>query len=417
MKTWIKRSLWGIGGVLAAVLLLVLAWVASNWRDAEPQPWPDVLTPRALAVADAENFFITLAAVPAAEAQAPRLSLPPCAGADCGAIWRTAAPDWAAQRQAHAALGAVCEAGTRSSVPPAAEPLPATFGIDTELPRFQNFTGCSAWLLTLALEASSANQPDAAVAKLAQSARLGTAVFNGSQSLIGHMIALGIWNRHLQALQVIAAQHPDTLSALQALPLPTALQTAEAQRRWVAYEASFNRSMVRMAGSGDACRTEVGFNAWHCRTGAAFSLPNYSEQLLSEHWVQVLSAVRDADTMSAVEYLEQRVSAPSSGLFGSCWHWRGTVAHILFEVAMPGYTGYFARSTNLNLSAQATQLWLASKSLPVEARSTWLAEQIKTTPLAERLTIDSQGQWQLRSLPDTASSNAKAPTQWPAWPI
>lgn len=417
MRTWIKRSFWGVGAVLAAVLLVVLAWVASNWRDTEPQAWPEVLTPRAMAVADADNFFIALTAVPAVEAKAPRLHLPPCAGADCVAVWRTAAPDWASQRQAHAALGAVCEAGTRSSVPAAAEPLPPTFGLDTELPRFQNLTGCSAWLLTLALEASSANQPDAAVAKLAQSARLGTAVFNGSQSLIGHMIALGIWNRHLQALQVIAAQHPGTTSALQALPLPTALQTAAAQRRWVAYEASFNRSMVRMLGSGDACRTEVGFSAWHCRTGAAFSLPNYSEQLFSAHWVQVLSAVRDDDAMSAVEYWGRRASAPPSGLFGSWWHWRGTVAHMMFEVAMPGSKAYFARSANLNISAQATQLWLASKSLPAEARSAWLAEQIKATPLAERLTIDNQGQWQLRALPDTASSSAKATTQWPAWPI
>jgi len=415
VKTWIKRSLWGIGGVLAAVLLLVLAWVASNWRDAEPQPWPDVLTPRSLAVADADNFFITLAAVPAAEAQAPLLSLPPCAGADCGAIWRTAAPDWAAQRQAHAALGAVCEAGTRSSVPPAAEPLPATFGIDTELPRFQNFTGCSAWLLTLALEASSANQPDAAVAKLAQSARLATALFNGSQSLIGHMIAVAVWSRHLQALQVIAAQHPGTTSALQALPLPTVAQVAAAQRRWIAYEASFNRSAVRTAHSGDACQSEHGLRAWSCRRAVAMVLPNYSEQLFSAHWQKVLGAIGDDGFLNAVAYLERFESAPPPGLIDSWWHWRGTVPHILFAVAMPQYKGYFVRSANLTLSAQATALWLKAHGQPAAARTTWLVAQLKGTPLAERLNIDSQGQWKLRELAGSASDRTP-PTRWPAWP-
>jgi hypothetical protein len=416
LRTWIKRSLLVVVALLAAALLLVLAWVASNWRDADPQPWPEALTPRAMAVADADNFFITLTAVPAPDIEAPRLTLPPCTGADCVAVWRTAAPQWAAQRQAHAALGAVCEAGTSSGVPASAEPLPATFRIDDVWPRFQNLTGCSAWLLTLALEASSANQPDTAVAKLAQSARLGTAVFNGSQSLIGHMIALAVWNRHLQALQVVAAQHPGTVAALQALPLPTAAQTAAAQRRWIAYEASFNRGIVGMASSGEACRAEVGFSAWHCRSTAALSLPNYSEQLFSTHWQQVLATIRDDGPLSAVEYLEQRTSAPPSGLFGSLWHWRGTVAHVLFEVALPGYKGYFARSANLVLSAQATRLWLGAQGQSTQSRSGWLAAQVKGTPLAGRLNIDNQGLWQLRALDDTASATGKATTRWPALP-
>jgi len=47
MKIWIKRVALGLGALLLALLLLVLAWVASNWRDAEPQPWPEALTPHA----------------------------------------------------------------------------------------------------------------------------------------------------------------------------------------------------------------------------------------------------------------------------------------------------------------------------------------------------------------------------------
>jgi hypothetical protein len=415
MKIWIKRLGLGLAAIVGAVVLLVLAWVASNWRDAEPQTWPEALTPRALAVSDGDNFFLALTAVPAAPAKAPQLTLAPCDGADCATRWQAAAPQWAAQRQAHAALGAVCEAGTRSGVPPYTEPLPVTFTPDTEWPRFHHLTQCSAWLLTLALEASAANQPDTAVAKLAQSARLGTAVFNGSQSLIGHMIAVAVWTRHLQALQVVAAQHPGAVPALQALPLPTAAQTAAAQRRWIAHEASYNRSAVRSASSGEACQTEQGFHAWHCRAGAALSLPNYSEQLFSAHWQAVLDTIADDNPLSAAGHLERLASAPPSGLFGMWWHWRGTVPHILFDVARPQYKSYFVRSANFTLSAQATALWLKAQREPAAARATWLAEQIKGTPLADRLAIDSQGQWQLRAL-DGSASDRTPPTRWPAWP-
>ena len=309
MKIWIKRLALGLGALIGAVLLLVLAWMASNWRDAEPQPWPDALTPRAMAVADADNFFVALASVPSAAAKSPELRLPTCDGVDCTAVWAKAATQWAAQRQAHAALGAVCEAGTRSGVPAFAEALPATFGPHATLPRFMPVTECSVWLLTQALEASAAQQPETAVAKLTQSARLGTAALEGSQSLLGHMIAIAIWNRHLQALQVVAAQHPDAAPSLQALPLPTAAQVVAAQRRWIAHEASYSRGAIRSLESGDACDAEQGFRAWSCRAGVELSLPNYSEQLFSTHWQQVLAAMRDDAPLSVVESLEQREGA------------------------------------------------------------------------------------------------------------
>ncbi len=415
MKIWIKRLALGLGALLLALLMLVLAWVASNWRDAEPQPWPEALTPRAMSVADADNFFLALASAPRAAAQSPGLRLPDCNGVDCAAIWAKAAPQWAAQRQAHAALGAVCETGTRSDVPAYAEPLPATFSPNVALPPLQPLTGCSAWLLTQALEASAANQPEAAVAKLTQSARLSKAVLNGSQSLVGHMIAIAVWNRHLQALQAVAIQHPGTVPALQALPLPTGAQTAAAQRRWIAHEASYSRGVIRSLEAGDACNAEQGFGAWFCRASVALSLPNYSEQLFSSYWQQVLAAMRDDDPLSALESIEQRGAAATSGLFGSPWHWRGTVSHILFDVAHPQFKSYFVRNANLTLSAQATTLWLKARSEAAESRAAWLAMQVKGTPLADRLTIDSQGQWQLRAL-DGGASDKKSPTRWPAWP-
>jgi len=415
MRKLLKWTGVGVLGLLAATLLLVLAWVASNWHDAEPQPWPEALTPRAMPVAEADNFFVALMAVPNSEVKAAQLTLPACDGANCAAIWASAAPHWPAQRHANATLGHACEAATRNEIPAFAEPLPVTFSFDVELPRFQPLIQCSYWLVTLALEASAAKNPDAALAKLAQSARLSTAAYNGSQSLLGHMMAVAVWTRHLQALQVVAAQHPRTVPALQALPLPTAAQAAAAQRRWIAYESNFSRSAVRAASPDVACKDSQGLSAPICRALTGLSLPNYGEQLFSEHWQAVLSNIRDDALLNAVNSAGEREAVTRAGLLGSQWHWRGTVPHLLFNLGLPAYESYLARSANLILSAQATTLWLRAYNEPAAARSAWLTTQVNGTPLDDRLSIDSQGQWQLRAL-DSNASNRNPPTRWPAWP-
>lgn len=292
--------------------------------------------------------------------------------------------------------------------------MPATFKPDFELPQFKQIPGCSAWLLSLALEASAAGNVDLATAKLEQSARLNVAALEGSQSLVGHMITLAILDRHLHALRLIAIQHPTAAKSLQALPHPTIAQMAAAQRRWVVYEANFARSTISKLGLDAPCLDESGLGSLYCLVGADRRLPNYTEQLFSKHSQQVLESIRDDAPLDAyVAYKAQLEGAPN-GLFGSHFHWRGTVPHILFDLAHPVYLDYFARSANTLLSAQATQLWLQSQSQAPADRAAWLAARVKDTPLASRFTAQPHGDWQLQTL--ESSKSFRIPTRWPAWP-
>jgi hypothetical protein len=223
-----------------------------------------------------------------------------------------------------------------------------------------------------------------------------------------------VWNKHLHALQQIAVQHPYKAGALQALPLPTATQMSAAQRRWVAFEASYARHAMASMGSGEMCPAESGLSNWLCRISEDRLLPNYTEQLVRQHWLQVLASIRDDAPLNAFNTLQARLATPSSGLFPDFFHWRGTISHILLNVALSGYPSYFARSANTLLAAQSTLLWLKAQSQARAARASWLSQQTQNTPLAGRLSAQPQGNWQLQAL-DGASA-VRAPVQWPAWP-
>lgn len=406
--------MWGVLALMSAGLLLTLAWLASNWFDAKAQPWPEALTPRANSIAVKDDFWGALMAAPASGVSAPRLSLGDCNSSDCRASWRDDSSRWPAMRQANAALGAACESATKLQNLQLVEPVPATFKPDVELPKFQQLIGCSAWLLSLALEASTAGNIDLATTKLAQSARLSMASLKGSQSLIGHMITLALVDRHLQALQQVAIQHPTAAAALESLPLPTTAQIASAQRRWVAHEASVARDMIFTAISGEECLDESGLGSWYCRIGVNRKLPNYMEQLFSNHWQQVLASIRDDSPLGAFNAYQAYLEDSPTGLFGSQFHWRGTIPHILLDVSKPAYQGYIARSANTLLAAQTTKLWLRVQSQAPGERATWLARQIKDTPLVDRLTVQPQGDWKLQIL--DAANSLRVPTRWPAWP-
>lgn len=415
MRLFMKRMVWGVLALVGLGLALILAWLASNWRDADPQPWPEALTPRAGVVTEKDDFWSALMAAPHNSGATTRLTLGDCKSNDCSASWRADASRWTAMRQAHAALGAACETGTKRRSLQLVEPLPATFKPDIEVPRFQNLTGCSVWLLSLALEASAAGNIDLATAKVAQSARLSLAAREGSQSLIGHTIALTLVNWHLQALMHIAVQNPAAASDLQALPLPTTAQMGSAQRHWAVHEANVARSMIALLNNVQGCPDKSGLGNWYCRISADRWLPNYTEQLFSAHSQQVLASIRDDAPLNAVNAVQARLEDSPTGLFGSPWHWRGTISHILLDVAHPAYRGYLARSANTLLAAQTTELWLQVRSQTPAARATWLALQIKDTPLANRLTVPNKGDWQLQLF--DASYSPRVPTRWPAWPV
>lgn len=105
----LKRTMWGVLALAGVTLAVILFWLASNWFDDAPQPWPEALTPHAIPVAENDDFWSALLAASAKYVGDSRLTLSDCKNNDCSDAWKAESSRWVAMRQAHAALGAACE--------------------------------------------------------------------------------------------------------------------------------------------------------------------------------------------------------------------------------------------------------------------------------------------------------------------
>jgi hypothetical protein len=246
--------------------------------------------------------------------------------------------------------------------------------------------------------------------KLEQAQALDHAVLMGSNSLVGHMIALSMVERRLQATMLVASQHPQLAAELAARLHPAdGLSTstlAAAQRRWIAFEASFGRSMAQSLGKPDACEavhqaTRGNMDPiWLCKLQLRAAMPEYTSQLFMSQWLDVLALLDDRNPTVTVQGVKGILEREPSGWFGSSWHWRGTIPHILVAVASPAYKDYFARGADTYLASESTRLWLLAQAEQLASgnRSTWLASHLQGHPLAAHLTEQPDGSWQLKRL-------------------
>jgi hypothetical protein len=425
MKVWFKRIALSLGGLLALVALLIGVWFASNLIDADPAPWPAELSLAPSAPAPANPLYSAVQNAPLGQDNFST-QIKGCIQGNCLAAWRAQSaellPTWTAQRAKQAAFGAACEAWVAQQPVPYAEVVPANWSPTMALPSYHRITRCNHWLLGSALAASEAGQADTALAQLALAQGLEQALLAGSHSLIGHMIALSMVEQRLQATLWVVDKHPSIAVRLQRLPGPSGAQIAAAQARWIAYEANFVRGANAAYSDADRCEEVNGAPqgqrapAWLCKLQTKAMMPAHTEQLFARHWLAVLGQVNAANPLATANSVAHITASEPTGWFGSNWHWRGTVAHVLLDVARPAHKDYFDRSADAVLASAASELWLEAQATgaPAGQHTAWLSERVKAHPLgaslAQRLTVQADGSWLLQR---GATARETQLTRWP----
>ncbi len=391
MKTFLKWAGLGLLGLLAAVLLLVLAWVASNWHDAEPQPIPAALVAPP-AQSGEGGLLAALTAAPRSSFSSP---WPKCSGTDCRAAFEAQATAFEAWHKAQADFGAACEAALQATTLRLGEPLPAKWSPNMELPSYSPVSTCHAWLLMQAWRAAQRGEPDATLAALKQASRLEHLVRDESRLLIGQMIGASMAGRELMLIAAVAPQFPaqrEPLAALAALPGETLVA---ATRRWVPAEAAFGRAFndqLRDGSLSPAGAASAPLGVWE-RLGARFTHPNRTQQLFDAHWLGMLNCLQGQDMARAADCAHVE---PQPGPLPGGLRWRHTTAHILHDIALPSWHSYLNRAADLQHASQATQAWLRGQ------------------PPTAAIDTAADGTWTLRLR--AAGQSHRLPTQWAPLP-
>ncbi len=382
MKTFLKWTGLALLGLVAAVLLLVLAWMASNWHDAEPQPVPAALVAPG-AKSGEDGLLAALDAVPG-----PKESLPwsTCSGSDCRAVFESQSDAWQRWRERHVGLGAACDAALERPDLLLGEAIPAGLSVDTVLPSYQPLSACHGWILLAAWQAGQANDAQRMLNALGKAQRIEGLVRRESRLLIGQMVGASLTARKLSVVAALATARPQQRTALaEQAELPIA-DLMSAMRQWVPTEAAFGRAAAMSMSDASAEQGSTG-SVWIGRWAAKFLHPEKTQQLFSEYWLRVLSCLEGED-LAASASCWQAASEPDSGLFGSGLHWRHTIAHLLVGVARPQWPTYVDRIADLQHAAQATQAWLRGQAptaaIDTAADGTWTL-RLRAPGQADRL--------------------------------
>lgn len=385
IRTALRRLGWALLALLGLLLIVVLAWVASNVVDAEAKPRPAGLTPPASPAGSPLFFRIQGLLAPATAASAAAKGLATITGAplqcrapdDCVPQLVASVAAVETQLQPHALLGERCqELATDLRYE---EPLPARMTADTLLPSYQGAMQCELWFKGQALRAAAAGDKDGALRPLQAGAGLGRAMASGSPMLIGRMVAAAMLRSHFDAVLAVATLQPAWAADLAPLagPLPAA---ALDPRPWIALESAWVHGTVddllARCGSADAPTIfgrdgAAGLGDQACRWRIGF-LPEMTRQALDAPWLQLWDeAGQGLDAALDASIARARTPQPE----GPTLHWRNTVGQVLVAVSAPEMGTYLARIADVDLHRQALALTLAAAPVPVAERAAWLARQ------------------------------------------
>ena len=386
MQRWLRGVLIAIRRLMLVLVLIALAWVASNgpWADASPQPVPAELALQPVRVAAARNAFVDLQGLDAPDgedinavgqavlrgAQADRVSRLNWPSSprwkcrpteqDCVALWRSQADELRAELAGMIVLGQRCErlasAEAFEEIPierPSSGPLASVGWAALPLPRFMNHTNCIRWL---AMQAALETDPVRAQLRLAQADRLARLMLQGSRSLIGTMIGVvAVQNSWLFAAQRISAGDLER-TVLTPLLAPLAVD-ALSPRQWAPGEARFGRELMRDLGDKvRGCSAATGESdpqpllslEWvmcHLRLGV---LPEQSAQDIDAGWLARLAAVppsgpADCNSLQTPLWREQEGRWP---------RWRNTLIRLSLDGPGVDWSMYAARQLDLELLRQ-----------------------------------------------------------------
>lgn len=463
-RTVPRRLAWGVGGLCLGLILLALAWLASNnrWVDAEAQPRPAALQPRSVALAPEANVFFDLSGLFAGpQAQPSRVGQ---------ALWATPTPEQATVADAHLlpqprdaawscswdlndclGLWLQDKEGLRLRLAEQALLLErctaladglsdGRLGFDELLqqpraelrrasdqylglpvaPHLQGARVCARGFQLQAAWAQSQGQAEALLRALGRAQALSRVLLQGSQSLISTVLA---WNHERQRLRLLAgllALEPALASGLSAQlePLPERARDAGV---WMAAESFFGaqamQEMAQVCGRRDGGQLleQAGLiDRWLCHFGF---MPQRTQQANDAWWLQQHEAAK-----AGPEALLKHLQAQQAREF-SMWDlpWRNTIGAILLAVAQPAFADYPAKQADLLLDHRVAQLALAlaTQNVPVAERAVWLARQDLTPSQRERITLSEDG-LSLRVLPwakPVTPSPGGLSRSWPLPPL
>ncbi len=467
-QAWRQRLKGAISALVLSLMLLIAAWLVSNWNDVPPQPRPAALNLPSPSVPDARNAYFTLAGIHAAPDRDPSTAgqalwkqgldhvgktfgdryvpnhdtpvhdtepiigqqLPGMAGpplvcesqADvCVDAWIDAAEALRVQREAHALFGARCE-----------RLLESDFVFDEALPPMRSSaepfalhasaaSACSRWLLSGAVLAWVQKDQHRLGRMLAQADRLNRKLLNASHSLIGQVIAMRLTHNTLDVATSLGVRDPGLTPALASLlePLPDQVRNI---KRWMAVEAAFLRGVISeveqqprlSAGEWDIghwlTRLHIG---WH---------PERTMQVIDARWLRSIAQLDEGleATMRA------EASAGLGSASGSTWHgltWVNPVGSMLIDISRPAYADYLARHADLVLHHEVAALAInaAAAGIPGTERRAWTVTQSLSPATRSRITWSDDGlvltarSWQETNSPGRpVSARDEIRVVWPA---
>lgn len=463
LTRWLRGLKWFVSLLALALLLLIAAWLASNWNDAAPQPRPAVLQLPTPSLPDDRNAYFALAGLRAAPdrdpssagqalwqqqlARAPQAKglsvataadesangidsalgepLPSMAGPPlvcdvpmdtCVAQWIDKADALSAQRKEHAMLGQRCERLLEGDL--AFDEALAPMRTVAE-PMAQHGVGaldCSKWFLSGAVLAWAQQDRARAIALLTKADRMNRALLAGSHSLIGQMIAVRGTRNTFSTISALAVRDPSLSTALMPLlaPLP---DQGTSVKRWMVVEAAFQRGSITdiaLRSDDHAATTAAGgepssggfeLHAWLFQRRIGWH-PERTAQVIDAQW---LRSIRHLDDGIAAAIGAQSSEAADSDRDG-LWHgltWVNPISNVLVNVGRPGYATYLARHADLELHRETVALVInaVSASVPPAERRAWSARQPFSLLARERILWSDDGMllnartWQETSVP------------------
>ena len=424
---WLVRGLKVLLAVLALVLAVLVAWVASNWHDDDARPLPPELAlgaPQAgpplffviqglLAAPDVQPEQAGRAAwaalhAPAAAASAsaaavnsatlPRIKGPPLvceAPQDCVKQLTADVAQVAQQLAPHTLLGERCTAAAADAR--YADERPPAISLSAPFHSLAGLTSCGAWFKGQAVLAAARGDREAALQRLRAGMQLAQGVIAGGSMLITTVVAGTVVRGQYEAVAAVAALQPTWAADLTPLAAPLPASALQPQR-WVLTEAAFVRGtfdqMLRDCADPRGPGLNLGGDDWAlrlaCRSGIGL-LPNATRQALDGQWLATFNTASQGLGPMVDAAIERRRShAPPAQ---PAWAWRNTLGQALIAAAEPSLDSYAARQADVDLHRQALALALAATSqrVPLAGRDAWLARQTLDARTRSRIGWQDQG--------------------------
>ena len=405
---------WSMAALLAAPALVLLAWLASNWRDAPALPRPAALVPAPPRLAEARNAYRALTDIKlAAPGSERRLADPTGAPWYCSGGGAGCAPGWLAQPEALAvqrqaiAWGARCDAL-----------LDGDFAFDELLPQPMSMSmtglathlsgavGCQRWFQTGAVLAFVRDDREALQRDLARADRLNRALLSGSHSLIASMVALRGAQSLMDTVALLAVRDAGLVETLAPLLADWPAQT-DVVRRWIGFESTYgqhaisesfekctslneliDQGVVRVDPPRSAAdRLEDAASAWLCRHRIGM-LPQRTAQYADAYWLEQVAAL-ERGGLAALDARAGEDAADGAAGF----KWLNTFGAQIVDIGRGAHQTYARRHLDLELQHRLVTLVLAMQrdGIAAPARVAWLASQVVPAAQRERIALRDGG--------------------------